>query len=180
MKRHARGWIESMDPERDENFALNHVGLSVPDLDAALAWYQEVLGFRPLTPPTEMRADDPGLGPALEAMLGKGVKAFRMAHLTMGNGVGLQVFEFLEPRAERYADGEAPWRGGFTHICVTASDIEGLARKIEEHGGESSAVFRSIPGKPYAAAYCTDPWGNVLEINSHGYTETRTFLGAED
>lgn len=162
-----------------ENRALNHVGLSVPDLDAALAWYRNVLGFRLLTPPVEMRADDPGLGPALEAMLGPAVKAFRMAHLTLGNGVGLQVFEFLEPRAESYADGDAPWRGGFTHICVTAADIEGLADAIAANGGTRSEVFRSIPGKPYAAAYCRDPWGHVIEINSHGYVETRTFLGAE-
>lgn len=162
-----------------ENRALNHVGLSVPDLDAALAWYQGVLGFRLLTPPVEMRADDPGLGAALEAMLGPGVKRFRMAHLSMGNGVGLQVFEFLDPAAERYADADAPWKGGFTHICVTASDIEGLAHEIEHHGGKSSTVFRAIPGRPYAAAYCRDPWGNVIELNSHGYVETRTFLGAK-
>jgi len=162
------------------NCALNHVGLSVPDLDAALDWYRDVLGFRPLTPPVVMRADDPGLGPALEAMLGREVKAFRMAHMTMGNGVGLQVFEFLEPRAETYAEGDAPWRGGFTHICVTASDIEALAETIARRGGARSAVFRSIPGKPYAAAYCRDPWGHVIEINSHGYVETRTFLGAGD
>lgn len=97
-----RGEKQSMDPKRDVSFAINHVGLSVPDLDAAQAWYQEVLGFHPLTPPTEMRADDPGLGPALEAMLGAGVKAFRMAHLTMGNGVGLQVFEFLEPHRDAH------------------------------------------------------------------------------
>ncbi|MEZ4334343.1 MAG: VOC family protein [Myxococcota bacterium] len=163
-----------------ENCGLNHVGLSVPDLDAALAWYRNVLGFRLLTPPVEMRADDPGLGPALAAMLGPEVKAFRMAHLTMGNGVGLQVFEFQAPRAETYADGDAPWRGGFTHICVEAPDIEALAESIAANGGVRSAVFRSIPGKPYAAAYCRDPWGHVIEINSHGYVETRTFLGAED
>jgi catechol 2,3-dioxygenase-like lactoylglutathione lyase family enzyme len=162
-----------------ENRVLNHVGLSVPDLDAALVWYQQVLGFRLLTPPVEMRAEDPGLGSALEAMLGSGVRRFRMAHLSMGNGVGLQVFQFLDPGARRYADADAPWKGGFTHICLTASDIEGLAREIERRGGTSSAVFRAIPGRPYAAAYCRDPWGNVVELNSHGYVETRTFLGAE-
>lgn len=168
-----------MSGEGSPNRAVNHVGLSVPDLDAALAWYQSVLGFRLLTPPTEMAAEDPGLGPALEAMLGPGVKRFRMAHLETGNGVGIQVFEFVEPRAEAFADGDAPWRGGFTHLCVTAPDIEALAEEIERRGGRSSPVFRAIPGKPYAAAYCRDPWGNVLEINSHGYVETRTFLGAE-
>ena len=67
--------------------SLNHVGLAVPDLDAALVWYQEVLGFVLLTAPVEMRADDPQLGVALVAMLGPRVRRFRIAHLTMGNGV---------------------------------------------------------------------------------------------
>ena len=62
---------------------------------------------------------------------------------------------------------------------MTAADIEALARKIAESGGRSSEVFRSIPGRPYPAAYCEDPWGNVIEINSHDYVETRSFLGAE-
>jgi len=162
------------------NRAVNHLGLSVPDLDAALGWYQEVLGFHLLTPPTEMRADDPGLGDALTAMLGPSVRRFRMAHLTAGNGVGLQIFEFIDPAGESNVSGETPWHGGFTHLCVTAPDIEALAQQIAERGGRSSAVFRSIPGRPYAAAYCNDPWGNVIEINSHGYVETRTFLGAEE
>lgn len=158
------------------NRSINHVGLSVPDLDTALSWYQEVLGFELLTPPTEMSSDDSELGPALVAMLGDNVKRFRMAHLTMGNGVGLQVFEFLDPRQQSNVHQEAPWRGGFTHLCVTAADIEALAAEIAARGGRSSAVFRSIPGQPYAAAYCEDPWGNVIEVNSHDYVETRTFL----
>jgi hypothetical protein len=37
-------------------------------------------------------------------------------------------------------------------------------------------VFRAVTGRPYAAAYCRDPWGNVIEINSHPYEETREFL----
>ena len=164
----------------DSNLAVNHLGLSVPDLDAALAWYQELLGFRLLTSPRQLRADDPGLGPALHAMLGPHVRSFRIAHLTAGNGVGLQLFEFSEPPAEDNVHRNAPWRGGFTHLCVTAPNIEALTRKIAESGGRSSEVFRSIPERPYAAAYCEDPWGNVIEINSHDYVETRTFLGAEE
>lgn len=167
-------------PHRADNCAVNHVGLSVPDLDAALAWYRQVLGFRLLTEPVEMHVDDPGLGPALVAMLGPKIRRFRMAHMTAGNGVGLQVFEYLEPAPEPGVHQDAPWRGGFSHICVTASDIEGLATSIARNGGRGSEVFRSIPGKPYAAAYCADPWGNVIEINSHDYVETRTFLGAEE
>jgi catechol 2,3-dioxygenase-like lactoylglutathione lyase family enzyme len=155
---------------------LNHVGINVPDLDAALAWYQDVLGFTPLTPPVVMDAADPGLGPALRAMMGSRVHRFKIAHLTAGNGVGLQMFEFLDPRSEPPDDAGAYWRMGFFHICVTDPDIEGLAARIAASGGRASEVFRSVPGRPYAAAYCEDPWGNVIEVNSHHYRETRTFL----
>jgi catechol 2,3-dioxygenase-like lactoylglutathione lyase family enzyme len=155
---------------------LNHVGVNVPDLDAALAWYQDVLGFTMLTPPAVMDVEDPQLGPALRAMMGDRVKRFKIAHLTAGNGVGLQFFEFLEPRYEAPAEPDAFWRATFFHICVTDSDIGGLAARIAARGGRASEVFRAITGTPYAAAYCADPWGNVIEINSHEYPETRTFL----
>lgn len=155
---------------------VNHIGVSVPDLDEALRWYREVLGFTVLTPPVEMDSTDGRLGAALAEMLGPRVRRFRMAHMTTGNGVGLQMFEFLEPRQEAPADAMAYWQTGFFHICVTDSDIDGLAARIAEHGGRRSQVWRQIPGQPYAASYCTDPFGNVIEINSHGYEETRTFL----
>lgn len=156
--------------------AMNHIGISVLDLDEALRWYQETLGFTLLTPPVEMSTDSPDLGQALADMLGRRVKRFRMAHLNTGNSVGLQVFEFIDPPAERPDDDTAFWRTGFFHICLTHPKIEAMADRIVEHGGTSSRVYREIPGKPYAAVYCADPWGNVIEINSHGYEETRTFL----
>jgi len=155
---------------------VNHIGVSVPDLDAALRWYQDVLGFALLTPPVEMDATDPQLGEALAEMLGPRVKRFRMAHLNGANSVGLQMFEFLDPANEEPADPGAHWRTGIFHICVEDPDIEGLAARIEACGGRRSQVWRQIPGATYAAAYCADPWGNVIEINSHGYEETRTFL----
>ena len=156
--------------------AINHIGISVLDLDETLRWYQEVLGFTLLTPPVEMDADSPHLGPALREMLGPRVKRFKMAHLNTGNSVGLQVFQFLDPPAEQPDDASAFWKTGFFHICITHPDIEEMAARIAEHGGRRSRVWREIPGKPYGAAYCADPWGNVIEINSHGYEETRTFL----
>ena len=155
---------------------INHVGMTVTDLDKALAWYQEVLGFTVLTQPVEMATDDPILGESLADMLGPRVRRFRMAHLQTGNRVGIQVYEFLDPKPEQ-APAEVPyWRTGFSHICVTHNDIEELAARIEAHGGTRSRVWAVLKDKPYAAAYCADPFGNVIEINSHGYEETRTFL----
>lgn len=155
---------------------MNHVGISVLDIEEALRWYQEVLGFTLLTPPVEMVADDSSLGEALADMLGPRVKRFKMAHLNTANSVGLQVFEFLDPPAALPDDATAFWRTGFFHICIAHPEIEMMARRIADNGGTASRVYREIRGKPYAAAYCADPWGNVIELNSHGYEETRTFL----
>ena len=38
--------------------AITHVGLSVPDLDRALAWYGDVLGFEALGATTSVRAHE--------------------------------------------------------------------------------------------------------------------------
>ena len=42
--------------------AFNHIGLSVPDVDAAFKWYTEVLGFYPIMKPTVITKDDSAIG----------------------------------------------------------------------------------------------------------------------
>lgn len=42
--------------------AINHIAISVPDLDKALDWYQEVLSFIVVRGPAELNADDPHKG----------------------------------------------------------------------------------------------------------------------
>jgi catechol 2,3-dioxygenase-like lactoylglutathione lyase family enzyme len=40
--------------------AVNHVGVGVADIERAIRWYQEVLGFTLLMGPKTVRGDDPG------------------------------------------------------------------------------------------------------------------------
>ncbi|KAK4946034.1 hypothetical protein LTR10_014836 [Elasticomyces elasticus] len=40
------------------NLRINHVGISVPDLNAAVAWYTENLGFRQLKPNVHHKRDE--------------------------------------------------------------------------------------------------------------------------
>lgn len=90
----------------------------------------------------------------------------RIAYLSTGDGVGFELFEFLEPRIAE-PDGRANFaadykRGGFFHVGVTTSDVEGLATKAVAAGakriGETVQVFG------YEAMYLEDPWGNVVEL----------------
>ena len=43
---------------RKTNYQFNHVGVSVPDLDAAVNWYTEVLGFHQLRPNITLSRDE--------------------------------------------------------------------------------------------------------------------------
>lgn len=142
--------------------SITHVGVTVTDLDRAIAFYRDVLGATVLLGPVEFKGEDPHAADFLGPAFGR----TRVVYLGLGNGVALEVFEFVEPRAERRPDGFEHWRTGFSHVAVVEPDVEGLARRMAEHGGRRrSAVWEIFPGR--WAAFAEDPFGNVIEIYSH-------------
>lgn len=151
--------------------AVAHVGISVPDIDAAVAWYGEVLGFRAIAPPGTVDVAAGGHFAELCAdIFGERLREVRMAHLTSANGTAVELFQFVDPGYERPLDNFAYWRGGIFHFCVVDPDVEGLVARIEATGGrQRSRIWTIFEGKPYKAVYCEDPFGNILEIYSHNH-----------
>ncbi|MCK1981928.1 MULTISPECIES: VOC family protein [Peribacillus] len=78
--------------------AITHVGLAVPDLDAAIKWYEQVLGFKLLAGPYSFDASEENEHNMTNDLLGDEVKRMRNAHMMADNGVGIELFEFGEPR----------------------------------------------------------------------------------
>ena len=147
---------------------LDHVGISVPDIDAAVAWYRDILGCYVLMEPVEGYADDSHFGQVVGDIFGADFKGMKIAHLATADGVGIELFQFFAnaPQEEHFAY----WKTGIFHICILDPDIEGLARRIDENGGrQRSKVWRLWPDKPYKVCYCEDPWGNIVEVSSHPY-----------
>src|SRR5919197_6160302 len=75
---------------------INHIAVSVPDLDQAIKWYKEVLGFNMIAGPVEFVADDSLTGKAVRDIHGPDLKKMRMAWLSSGNQVGFEIFEYIE------------------------------------------------------------------------------------
>ncbi len=98
----------------------------------------------------------------------------RTVWLSSGNQVGIEIFEYLDPKAERRInDNFEYWKSGFIHICITDPNIEELCRKISENGGKQrSKIWDIPPSKGYKIAFCEDPFGNVIEIYTHSYERT--------
>ena len=59
---------------------MNHIGISVPDIDAAARWYCEVLGCYLLVPPVEARNDGSHFGNVVKDIFGDRFESVRMAN----------------------------------------------------------------------------------------------------
>jgi catechol 2,3-dioxygenase-like lactoylglutathione lyase family enzyme len=157
-------------PVTDYPRPINHIGLSVEDLDASIDWYCRVLGFEVICGPFEIAADESYAGREVTDFFGTELRRLRIVHLATGNGVGLELFEFVDPPSRRPVRDFEYTRTGFYHICVTDPDIDRLVARIVESGGRQlSSVWNALEDQPYRAAYCQDPFGNVIEVLSHSY-----------
>jgi len=149
--------------------AVNHIGVGVADIERAIRWYKEVLGFTLLKGPFEVHGSDPGSD--VQDVLGQDCNALLLAHMVSVNGIGIELFQLLDPPHERRDPPLEYWKSGFFHICVTDPDIEGLAGRIASSGGrQRSKIWRNDPTTDeYRLCYCEDPFGNIIEIYTHNY-----------
>ena len=156
---------------------INHIAVSVPNLDQAIKWYKDVLGFTMVAGPVEFVADDSLICRALRDTHGPDLKKMRADWLGSGNQVGFEIFEYIEPKAQRRKENFEYWKSGFTHICITDPNIENLCKRISETGGKQrSNIWEIVPDKGYKIVFCEDPFGNIIEIYSNGYEQTITSL----
>ncbi|GAA4650715.1 lactoylglutathione lyase family protein [Kistimonas scapharcae] len=151
---------------------FSHIGISVTDLDKAVEFYTQVLGWYLIMKPTEITEDDSAIGQMCTDVFGAGWERFRIAHLSTGDRIGVELFEFNN--AVQREDNFEYWKSGVFHFCVQDPDVEGLAARIVEAGGKQRMPVREYyPGeKPYRMVYMEDPFGNILEIYSHSYELT--------
>ncbi|URK86290.1 VOC family protein (plasmid) [Rhizobium sp. RCAM05350] len=162
-----------MSQSRSENpaaLAFNHIGVGVSDLESAVSWYTSVLGFRLISGPVDTRSD--GIeGRQAHNVLGARSRHMRQAHLTSGNGIGLELFQLIDPPHERRPDEIEYWRSGIFHFCVTGEDVPELVARIKDAGGEQlSEIWPERNGETgYFMCYCRDPFGCVIEVYSHSY-----------
>lgn len=153
---------------------FNHVGIAVPDLDRAVAFYVGALDLHHVMGPVDVSEDDGGaIGEMCRDVFGAGWGRFRIAHLVTADRIGFELFEF--PRTEPERRPFEYWRPALFHFCVQDGDLEGRLAKIVAHGGRQrmSAVRLYHPGrKPYRMIYAEDPFGTVFELYSHSYELT--------
>lgn len=152
---------------------FSHIGITVTDLEKAVDFYTKCFGVYVIMPPTTITQDESAIGQMCDDVFGAGWGSFRIAHITTGDGIGIEMFEF--PNSVRRENNFEFWKTGIFHFAVQDPDVEGLAARIEQNGGKirMRQVRYYYPGeKPYRMIYCEDPFGNIIEVYSHSYELT--------
>ncbi|EFG76541.1 glyoxalase family protein [Mycobacterium parascrofulaceum ATCC BAA-614] len=136
---------------------LAHTGVCVPDCEAAVAFYRDVLGLRVLSPPYVMTGNairnDMG-----ELVADPGMKAAVVGFDGDGDRV-LEVIEYLE--ADGAGAGRALTDHGLSHVGLICEDLDATRAELESKG-----VRFLVSGIAEVARVRTtwfaDPWGVVF------------------
>ena len=136
---------------------LAHSGLCVPDCEAAVAFYRDVLGMRVLSPPYVMAGD------AIRDDMGQLVSDPTMKAAIVGlPGDGDRVLEVIEYlNIDGGGAGRALTDSGLSHVGLICEDIDATRAELEGKG-----VRFLVSGIADVARVRTtwfvDPWGVVF------------------
>lgn len=111
------------------------------------------------------------------AIYGDSLQEVRLAYMATGNGVGFEVFQFINPGFEKRDQEFDYHRSGFFHICVTDPDPDTLVQKVLQAGGSRQGATVRLTGG-VCCVYIKDPWGNVVEILDTSFDRLATMDSA--
>jgi catechol 2,3-dioxygenase-like lactoylglutathione lyase family enzyme len=140
-----------------------HLGLTVPDLDAAEAFLCGVLGAK-LVFDGGTISDEDTVVRVLGARRGD---SCRYRFYRLGNGLNLEVFEY---RTEDRGRHPANHHHGGHHIALYVDDIHAAVAHLLAHGVEMSGPPEHIDDGPAAGSdwvYFRAPWGLQMELVSY-------------
>jgi catechol 2,3-dioxygenase-like lactoylglutathione lyase family enzyme len=138
---------------------LAHCAVCVPDCEAAVAFYRDVLGFTVLSPPYVMDGD------AIRSDMGELLADPAMKAAILGFGDDgdrvLEVIEYLraDGRDARRSAGLADH--GLTHVGLICDDVDATRESLEDKGVRFLVDgIADIAG--VRTTWFVDPWGVVF------------------
>ncbi len=129
------------------SWKMDHVGILLPDFEAATAWYKETLGWEvtrrfPIGGKTYgfVRSADGGL--SFEFMGGPGPEA-RPEYIDLGSSQSLS---------------------GLHHVCFRVENVDAAITALKERGVRIVNEPRDVPPISSRFAFFADPWDNLFEV----------------
>jgi len=140
---------------------IDHVGITVSDVDRALGFYRDLLGLRVV-------ADTTISEPAVAELLGLDSVHLRIVDLDSGDGRIVELIQYVQPAGRRidYESSDAATE----HIAFTVDDLAAVRARLAEAGAKIVSrrpLTIDDPGGSFDGAICLyvrDPDGAILEL----------------
>lgn len=133
---------------------MEHVGISVKDLDAAIAWYRDVIGAEVVL--------DKEFGEELGRIIGVPGGCSRIVHMRLGDSM-IELFDYHHPKGRERRPDFSPADMGLTHIGLSVSDFWETYRTLCERGVRFLGEPLEIRPNVYVA-YFYGVEGEILEM----------------
>jgi len=133
---------------------MNHVGISVVNLEKSLLFYRDLLGM-------EVVVLEPFQGEKYELILGLPGARGRVALLRRGP-TQIELFEFSQPAPVTPEPERLVSKHGISHFCIEVEDISETYWRLKDAG----VRFHCAPMEfgTEKATYGRDPDGNAFEL----------------
>ena len=143
----------------------DHIGLTVPDLEEAVSFLQDLLGASELYRVGPFEADDDWMQRHLGVH--PRAKIRQLAVLRLGTGPDLELFEFDAPDQRPFAPRNSDV--GAAHLAFYVDDINTAESELRARGltllGETTTMVEG-PSAGLSWIYFLSPWGLQLELVS--------------
>jgi catechol 2,3-dioxygenase-like lactoylglutathione lyase family enzyme len=140
---------------------LNHVGITVNDLDRSIKFWVELTGGRP----SEPKLVD---APHLSELLGYDKVRLRVATVAVSEALTIELLQYISEPAEPYEPGTA--HPGNVHVCFDVDDMAASWRHALRCGatpvGASPVVIPDGPAAGGQLAYLRTVDGACVELRS--------------
>jgi glyoxylase I family protein len=160
---------DSSDGPQRPLFTVDHISWTVPDLEAALRFYCDVVGARELYRMGPLDADDlPVDGDGRDWMashVNVAGASLTLAMLQLPCGTGFQLAHYAKPASATEMPPRNCDRGGH-HLGLKVADVLAATAYLVAHGCTAMDPIE-IDAGPLAGKtnlYLLDPWGHQLEL----------------
>jgi catechol 2,3-dioxygenase-like lactoylglutathione lyase family enzyme len=146
---------------------IDHVGITVPDIGEAVAWFQQVMGavapltFGPISDPQgTLMTDLLGVNPRAEIQ--------QITMLRIGRSANIELFQYSAPDQNRTFCRNSDWSGH--HIAFYVTDIDAAVAHMESKGAQKFLgpfSLTSGPGAGQSINYFRTPFGTYIELISY-------------
>ncbi|MDO0983079.1 VOC family protein [Staphylococcus hominis] len=152
------------------NRGINHIGLTVPSIEEATAFFKQGLDGK-IAYDSQTKKDEPRGGEYVEHILGleKGASIIHKRMMVFGCGPNIEMFEFQHAQQH---EPQLLQDVGFTHISfyIESDAFEHVLERVKQVGGKplsephSNTKYEDTENNK--TVYIRAPWGSLIELQT--------------